>query len=302
MRLTGAAAYVIAGILFSGCATKDNGAPDAAVESQHDAEPRDAEEAPDVGLPPPEVCPRGAGTPVLGDINGDGVLDLADPIALDNHLFRAGAAPACRQAADWNNDGRVEVDDGHRAATYLVTGAWSARALNAHACDSATHWPEGQCAPLAIDLHAQGRVTTASFNAALAIRSPVLAVQGWSASLFAEGCRILSVTVEDTSAAEVWDDPPGLRHLGYSASIAKDDGAMTATILSFDEDITLPSEATILNIGLDAVVPSSGCNTCVVSAGDGISWTGRPIDLVIVAGGHTYRPEAPSISVDVCAP
>lgn len=48
-----------------------------------------------------------------GDGNADGGLDIADTLALLEHLFRRGPL-ACRQAADANDDGRVDVVDAIR--------------------------------------------------------------------------------------------------------------------------------------------------------------------------------------------
>jgi hypothetical protein len=306
MKLTQAAAYVIAGVFFTGCPDDPEPPPaDAGVVEQRDAALPDAAEINDAGLPPPEVCPRGFGEIATGDINGDGVLDVADAIALQNNMFRGMIAPACRQAADWNNDGRVEADDASRITTYLVTGAQQRRTLPNNACDSANYWPDGQCAPLALEIQAPNRVTSGDISVKFAIRSPVLEVQGWSLSLYSDGCTITSASPEGTTAAEVWDDPPGIRHLGYNASRVVTDGAISYVILSFVEDITLDARAqatTILTVELQAGVPASGCTECKILGGGGLSWLGEPIDTTIVAAGYAYQPAVPEAVVQVCAP
>jgi hypothetical protein len=46
-----------------------------------------------------------------GDPNGDGKLDVLDPLFLLAFLFGDGAVPACRESADAQNDGRIDLAD-----------------------------------------------------------------------------------------------------------------------------------------------------------------------------------------------
>src|SRR5262245_11557371 len=46
-----------------------------------------------------------------GDADGSGDLALADPIFIIAYLFLAGPEPSCREAADADNDGRVDLTD-----------------------------------------------------------------------------------------------------------------------------------------------------------------------------------------------
>lgn len=46
-----------------------------------------------------------------GDANGDGVVDLADGVAVLEQLFRNGSAVLCKQAADANDDGKMDIAD-----------------------------------------------------------------------------------------------------------------------------------------------------------------------------------------------
>src|SRR5690606_22844556 len=251
------------------------------------------------------VCPAAAGTPVLGDVNGDGRLDVADPIALGNHLYRGGRAPACAAAADFNGDEHVEADDATRLASHVVSGTQHAREFAAGACDSAEPWPEGACRRMGLVWEAPARTTEATFEAALSVRSPEVGIEGWSMSLGAEGCRIVGVTTERTSAAEIWDSPPGLRHLGYAATTTVPEGTVSYVILSFQDDVTLPVQqepSPILHVTLEADVPESGCRSCSISVGGGLAWRGGAIDLALVADGRTYRPDAPRAEIEVCAP
>ena len=50
-----------------------------------------------------------------GDASNDSVVDIVDPIYIQNYLFHGGDTPACLDAADANDDGQVDNSD----ATYL---------------------------------------------------------------------------------------------------------------------------------------------------------------------------------------
>ena len=54
-----------------------------------------------------------------GDTNRDFAVNLADPIATSDFLFRHGARPACQDAADSNDDGTVDLSDGVFTLVYL---------------------------------------------------------------------------------------------------------------------------------------------------------------------------------------
>jgi len=46
-----------------------------------------------------------------GDANGDGNIDISDPVETLNYLFLGGARPGCLDAADTNGDGAVGLSD-----------------------------------------------------------------------------------------------------------------------------------------------------------------------------------------------
>ncbi|MGQ9590710.1 MAG: dockerin type I domain-containing protein [Planctomycetota bacterium] len=54
---------------------------------------------------------------VRGNANGDGKVDIADPVWIVNELYRQGPPSACADAADANDDGFVDSSD----AVYLMT-------------------------------------------------------------------------------------------------------------------------------------------------------------------------------------
>ncbi len=58
-----------------------------------------------------------------GDVNGDEVLDLSDPIELLTHLFVAAQIEPCLAAFDFNDTGSVDLADPITILSYLFAGA-----------------------------------------------------------------------------------------------------------------------------------------------------------------------------------
>jgi hypothetical protein len=46
-----------------------------------------------------------------GDANSDGRIDISDPVATLNQLFRDATELSCPDAADSNDDGRIDISD-----------------------------------------------------------------------------------------------------------------------------------------------------------------------------------------------
>lgn len=276
------------------------------IEAPHDAgtPAADATVAPDVETPLPDVCPRSPGSPVPGDINGDGVMDVADAVAIQDHLFRRGPAPACAESADVDHDGAIEMDDGHRISTALVPGNRVIPFLPAGACRTSTAWAPTPCAPMALTIAGPQRVTASRFEARVQLTSPSLAIHGFSMSIGARDCAITRITTEGTPAAEVWDDPPGVRHMGYATTTPVENGAIAYVILSILDDVELPAQPAprdLLALEIEAPPPAQGCRRCTLEVREDLAWTGAPITAAIVSGGRAYRPALPALEVDVCA-
>jgi len=67
-----------------------------------------------------------------GDTNGDGALDIADPVTALGRLFSPGAAPsACRDADDANDDGAFDIADPIRVLSTLFASGGPLPAPNA---------------------------------------------------------------------------------------------------------------------------------------------------------------------------
>jgi hypothetical protein len=298
---------LIFGPVFAGCpddepSTPTDGGiplPDATVEEEDDGGVRERELAPLV-----DVCPRGDAPVVIGDTNGDGVSDIGDVVALQNHLFRRGPGPVCPAAANFDGDSRVELDDSERVTMWLLTGKQIPRVLGERECESPDYWPEGQCAPLALDLLAPLRVTESTFTVEVALRSPTLEVHGYSLSLETTDCELGEVSTDGTTAAEVWDRPRGKRHLGWATTPRVEGGAIAYIILSGVEDITFAKSrdpVPVLSAEINAVLPESGCRICRIALIDGLIWKGQPINTMIAAASRSYVPALPNIEVEVCA-
>ncbi len=56
-----------------------------------------------------------------GDVNRDGLMNLADAIALLGFLFSGGTAPTCGDAADFNDDGSGDISDAIFCLSYLFS-------------------------------------------------------------------------------------------------------------------------------------------------------------------------------------
>lgn len=59
---------------------------------------------------------------VRGDSNGDGQLDISDPIRTLNFLFAGGVTIGCQDAADANDDGGVDISDAVYSLNFLFAG------------------------------------------------------------------------------------------------------------------------------------------------------------------------------------
>lgn len=68
------------------------------------------------------IEPVSVGAFISGDGNGDGRLDIGDPIYLINFLFRDGPAFPCEDSGDANDDGLLDLSDATFVIGYLFLG------------------------------------------------------------------------------------------------------------------------------------------------------------------------------------
>jgi hypothetical protein len=69
-----------------------------------------------------------------GDSNGDGKLNITDPIQVLAHLFQGGTRPACFDAADADDNGALEITDAVRVLGFLFLGGGTIPAPGPDAC------------------------------------------------------------------------------------------------------------------------------------------------------------------------
>ena len=56
------------------------------------------------------------------DVNGDGAVDVSDPVGALQALFQGGPPPSCADAADSNDDGLVDISDPVHTLAYQFLG------------------------------------------------------------------------------------------------------------------------------------------------------------------------------------
>ena len=232
------------------------------------------------------VAPLGVGTPVAGDVNGDGEVDVADATRLFGGLFRAGAAPACDAAADLVQDGLVEAGDGFALLSYLYAGRTALPTLAEGACATPAI-DEGTCAPLSWTIDAPNSSSGTSFEATIGLSTPELSPEAWSLSVSASGCSVTAASA--AQAVALGYDRTGLSSAG---------GAVSAVILDWHDGSTLAARAAdwpLLTLSI-----SGSCGTCTLSVEDGQQGDGQPVADVVSVGGRSYRPEAAHATITLC--
>ncbi len=69
-----------------------------------------------------EEAPDREDPPFLrGDSNGDGEVNVSDPVHVLNYLFSGGAEPRCLDSADGDDNGQVNITDAVYLLNYLFS-------------------------------------------------------------------------------------------------------------------------------------------------------------------------------------
>lgn len=257
---------------------------------------------------PPDVCPlpsTGAGMP--GDANGDAVVDLADPVLVHRHLYEGGIAPVCDDALVYESAVPRSLYDGIDAAAlfgWLFEGYDGPQPTPE--CDAAATLGEAPCGRIGWTWTAPGRVDGATAEAVLGIRNHSLeaGVDGWSVGVVADGCTIDAVTLDDTVAAPLTGEGPGLVTEGYAMARADDGVGTSAVVLNWLHAQVLPPSGDRYPVLRVQVSASTGgdCAPCTLTTTDGLATRGLPVDAVMVSAGRSYRPLPESTTVSLCAP
>lgn len=232
---------------------------------------------------------------MIGDVNGDGAVDIADGAAVQEHLFRRGPAPACAAAADTLTDGNLDVGDGTGVWYHLFAGTTQLFPLEAGACGAVT-LPEAACGDgLRLDVVADG-----DRGASVVLRASGLDVQALSFGVRAEGCTVASATVAGTHAADVRDDPPGRSDAGFARVDRVEGGVVAALVTGVQADAVWAAgeDHPVLALGLE---PAGGaCGSCTLTVTDGLRGAGQPVAVVAAAAGRSYAPAMGVAKVEVC--
>lgn len=247
----------------------------------------------------PDLCPVGpAPDPTMGDANGDGHVDLSDGTSIIRYRLAGGAAPACDGVADVEDDDDLNPADGFGLWDHLFAGGGMASLVEA-ACNpwSPPAAPD-VCGGLAYTIDAP-REATGAFTATVSLVPRDLAPEGWSLSVTATGCTITAATTLGTAAAHVTEDPPGRRTTGYEHTELTATGAVSAVVLDWSTQATLPVDRDGYAI-LSVEVEADACGTCTLDVGSGGQGSGEPVDEMISVEGRRYEPEAVEASIQAC--
>jgi hypothetical protein len=137
--------------------------------------------------------------------------------------------------------------------------------------------------------------------------------QGWSLSVSSTGWQVTGITTDGTVAADVSMD--GLRNTGFEVSeltsaaragsdCEGSDGAVSAVVLSFVMNITLPTDAAshIVTCTLEGTsLPAGECTDCSVAFVDGCQGAGQPVDNRVTHQGNTIVPGLGSATTTICS-
>jgi len=158
--------------------------------------------------------------------------------------------------------------------------------------------------PANIDVEsAEGAVGSTTVYFVVQSRGLASGVQGWSLSAAGDDdLSIVGVSTQNTDAADVNDDPPGLRNTGFEVSELTtasepgsacdgSNGAVSAVVLSFVMSITLDTDGDNRVLGVDVesadVVTADGSVGGVVQWKDGCQGAGQPVNNVATVAGNT---------------
>ena len=250
----------------------------------------------------PALCARPADqVTAAGDANGDGEVDIADPVLILRHAAAGGQAPACPEAVDLVPDGRVQLDDAFTLLVALAEGLFDPDSADADDCaDGAALPAPTDCQDLAITLEAPAQVeANESFSATFSFASTGLAVEGWSLPVTAEGCTITAATTDGTAAAAVTHTPAGLRDLGYDLTTVADGAATSVVVLGFMDRVTLPADGQARGV-LALQVQAGDCGICTLTIGRPATGLGPEIPAVVAANDASWPLPQSATDITVC--
>jgi hypothetical protein len=140
----------------------------------------------------------------------------------------------------------------------------------------------------------------------------VLAAQGWSIGIVAEGWRVFEATTAGTAGALAGSGSPGLRqrdgfeHTAIVDGPDGDPGVVSAVLLSTASSVSLNprnSPHPILRITLEANAPARAgeCLRTRVAFVDGLRGSGQPVPNKVTFDGRPVLPSRSEALIEVCA-
>ncbi len=260
--------------------------------------------------PPVATCANPAApaaSPLGGDANGDGAVDVSDGVYLARSILASGPAPVCAAAMDLVPDGDMNLGDvpavwyaiGPRTAPYLPP-------VTTEDCPAVARTAEPPCGDgLALAVSAPAEVdgpdgVDTPFDATVTLTAPTQAIEAWSFTVVAEGCTIAASTTAGTLAADVADGTGGLRGDGMAWQVATGAEARALTVLDWRTQAALPTGGpTAIHSLTVHGAPTAACAPCTLTVVPGDATTG--VESVVTTGGWRYLPELGATTVKLCA-
>lgn len=253
------------------------------------------------------------------DSNGDGRVDISDAVFTSNWLFLGGPAPSSQDAVDTNDDGRTNIVDGIDTLLWLFRdGAPPPPPFPDAGPDptpdglGSTTYPSGEVVGRGSRLSFFGADSVAA-EPGSPVRIPVEvrleahdSVQAWSFGILPSGGGgIASATTSGTVAADVSEDPPGVRTAGFETTriVNSTQGAVSAVSLSLTDPVSLDPSGnpyTVLALTLEGIGPPAGMRqSWELTFSDGLGGTGQPVDTVVTVDGLSFVPSLSTYRVEL---
>jgi hypothetical protein len=243
---------------------------------------------------PPAVCALEAApssTPVGGDANGDGKVDVSDGTNLARSFLAGGPAAVCPEGVDLVPDGATNLGD-IPALWYSVGSKTAPYRPEVGECAQVERTVEPPCG----DGVALG-VSIAGATAEVVVTSPSLPVEAWSFTLRAEGCTFEAGTTAGTTAADKADGTGGLRNGGVVWQSVTPAEAQVLTVLDWRNQGVLPSGTSAVH-SFSVAPAGTSCGACTLTLIAGDPVTG--VESVVAAEGWRYVPALGSATVELC--
>jgi len=228
----------------------------------------------------------------MGDANGDGRVDLSDPIVVLRYMTEGGEEPVCLEATDLIPDGKWEADDGFTLLAHVTEGAFVIPGAKRSRCASDTPHAFPACEDLGVSFTPSGQDN----HVLVGLAGTATAVEAWHLNLSSSDCTITAVTPAGTASASQHEDSQGLRDVGYNLSYVTGGNALSSVVLDFQEATALSLDPRVGTAVLDITL--DGCK-CSLSADTPVEGAGLLLPSHLVIDGASF-PVTGSATVNSC--